>query len=135
MRSILTFFLISLALQSNAQLQSYSTSPLTAYGSGANMRVIDMPPAPQDLDHSIYLEEQWLPGSIALENGRIIKECTLRYDLINGYLEIQNEKAVRAAPEKDVKQFSIEQEGKVRWFVNIAEFKGIKKDDHTLMEV
>lgn len=135
MRLIFTLILILFFATAQAQLQSYSTSPLTAYGAGANMRVIDMPPAPQGLDHSLYLEEEWLPGSIALENGRVIKSCTLRYDIVNGFIEVQNDIGVRAAPVKDVAQFSMNQNGRIRWFVNIAEFVGTKENDHTLMEV
>ena len=118
-----------------AQLTTQSTSPLTAYGSGSNMRLVDMPPVPQDLDHSIYLDEGWAPGDILLENNRIIRECTLRYDIANGYLEVQSETGIRATPEKEVEQFFMVEGDNKRWFVSGLLFTYDKGPLSTLMEV
>lgn len=124
-----------LSMPAYAQLTSLSSSPLTAYGSGVNMRVSEMPATLPDLDNSLYLDEEWKTGSILLEDGRIIKECTLRYDIANGYIEIKDGTTVRAAAEKNVQQFTIKNPPQTRWFVSGAIFKSNKEPNYNLMEV
>ena len=117
------------------QINTQSTSPLAAYGNGANMKIVDMPPPPPELDNSLYLSEDWQPGSVLLEIGSIIENCSLRYDIANGYIEIKGENTVRAAAEKDVAQFTINTLPKARWFINASQFGGQKKTKYNLMEV
>jgi len=127
--------LLAISIPVQAQLESLSSSPLTAYGSGVNMRVNNMPTAPPDLDNSLYLQEEWAVGSILLEDGRIIKRCTLRYDIGNGYIEIQDRTTIRAAAERNVQQFTIETPPQTRWFVSGSKFKSEKEPNYNLMEV
>ena len=129
------FLLLSVNMAASAQLVSQSTSALTAYGSGANMRLVDMPPVPQDLDHSLYLDDGWTQGNIILENNRIIRECTLRYDIANGFIEIQSETGIRAAPEQQVQQFFMMNGDSARWFISGMLFEYKKDPITSLMEV
>ena len=129
------FLFFSFSISASAQLVSQSTSALTAYGSGANMRLVDMPPVPQDLDHSLYLDDGWTQGNILLENNRIIRECTLRYDIANGFIEIQSETGIRAAPEQQVQQFFMMENDSTRWFISGMLFEYNKNPITSLMEV
>lgn len=129
------FLFLSVNIAASAQLPSTSTSPLTAYGSGVNMRLVDMPTLPQDLDHSLYLDDGWTQGNILLENNRIIRECTLRYDIANGFIEIQSETGIRAAPEQQVQQFFMMEDDSSRWFISGMLFKYEKEPITSLMEV
>lgn len=132
------YFIVLLSfiyLPVQAQLETLTTGPLTTYGSGVNMRVADLPKTLPDLDNSLYLIDEWSIGSILLENGRIIKNCTLKYDIANGFIEIQDKVAIRAVKEKDVTQFTIETPPITRWFVNGSIFKKDPKPKHSLMEV
>lgn len=136
MRKIFIFIMVySVNMAASAQLVSQSTSALTAYGSGANMRLVDMPPVPQDLDHSLYLDDGWTQGNILLENNRIIRECTLRYDITNGFIEIQSETGIRAAPEQQVQQFFMMNGDSIRWFISGMLFEYKKDPITSLMEV
>ena len=137
MRLIYTF-IICLAFTQIAigQISSVSAAkPLAVYGDGVNMKMMDLPPLPQDLDHSLYLEDEWLPGSVLFENDRFLEKCSLKYDIANGYVEIKGEKSVKAAPEKDVKQFSFTQNEVDRWFMSASLFGNSDKISEKLLEV
>jgi hypothetical protein len=127
--------IVSGNISASAQIVSAPTSPLTAYGSGVNMRLADMPLVPQDLDHSLYLDDGWSKGDILLENNGIIRACTLRYDIANGYIEIQSETGIRAAPEQQVQQFFIMNDDSTRWFISGMLFEYEKGPISSLMEV
>lgn len=138
MTKIIHFIAISLLATQLAFSQSAAVSaaqPLSIYGDGVNMRMMDMPPPPQDLDHSLYLEDEWLPGSILFENNRVIKKCSLKYDIANGYIEIKAENVVKAAPEKDVKQFTFTENDVDRWFMSASLFNNSEKISGKLLEV
>jgi hypothetical protein len=136
MRKIFIFIIgLSTTLSASAQMTSTATSPLTVYGDGLNMRMADMPPVPQDLDHSLYLDDGWSKGNILLENNGIIRACTLRYDIANGYIEIQSETGIRAAPEQQVQQFFMMNDDSTRWFISGMLFEYEKNPISSLMEV
>lgn len=131
----LTVLLSVIYFSVQAQAETYTTSPLSTYGSGVNLRVADLPTPPPDLDNSLYLVDDWSIGNILLADGRIIKKCTLRYDIANGFIEIQDKTAIRAVKEIDVKQLAIEAPPITRWFVNASIYKNEKNPKHSLMEV
>lgn len=138
MNKLLYTLIICLAFAhfSSGQISSVSASkPLAVYGDGINMKMMDIPPLPQDLDHSLYLEDEWLPGSVLFENDRILEKCSLKYDIANGYVEIKGEKSVKAAPERDVKQFTFTQNEVDRWFMSASLFNNSDKISQKLLEV
>jgi hypothetical protein len=130
--SLLLLAILATNLSFAQALNNLSAAPLTAYGAGVNMRVNEMPPAPPDMDNSLYISEEWLIGDILLENGSVLKKVALRYDIANGYIEIKDDKIVRAVAERNVQQFNMKDSLGVRWYANEIIFKPDAQDPELL---
>ena len=140
MRKAFIFFIgLCTTLSAAAQLKTMTTCTLTAYGSGDNIRLIDIPPVPQHPIYSYYLnysqDHGWAKGSILLGNNRIIRECTLRYDIANAYIEFESESGIRATHEAQVRQFCMMEGASSRWFISGLYFEDEEDTFSTLMEV
>ncbi len=93
-----------------SQVYGNDSAPLGGGGGGTGMRVATIEKLPDHFDDSFFLTTEWNEGSIYLENGQIIKSCTLRCDLGNEYVEIKDNEIIRGVAFRDIDEFQIEEE-------------------------
>ena len=74
-----------------------------------------------------YLDENWTQGTIQVKGGQTITNFPIRYDLLNGLMEIKADKEVKVLPKARIERFSLmNQDGTEQvYYTNLKSAEGV----------
>lgn len=84
----------------------------------------EIKPPPVEIKGDTYYYNWWLPGTVELVNGEVLKEQTIRYDMNASQLEVRVGSTVKGIQEKNINWFSVVglTSGQDEVFVNAKKF-------------